>query len=116
MHSNQNTNACYGRARSFFSAVLVFTSEKIVNTPTEKWRAGWRSRGRSPCEYSYFPHRGFSRWSNSVQDYIVTKQQRVDHQPDSRSGVALILWTLRSVPLNSSSALKRMPTSFFNTP
>ena len=38
------------------------------------------------------------------------------YQPDSRSGVAVILCTLRSVPLNSSSALKRMPTSIFSTP
>lgn len=48
-------------------------------------------------------------------DFILSYQIKT-YQPDSRSAVAVILWTLKSVPLNSSSALRRMPTSFFNTP
>ena len=38
------------------------------------------------------------------------------YQSVSRSGPEVILWMVRSAPLNSSSALRRMPSVFFSRP
>lgn len=59
---------------------------------------------------------------HAIQDFIVlfktllSRNNNNTYQPDSRSGVAVILWMLKSAPLNSSSASRRMPTNFFSTP
>lgn len=58
----------------------------------------------------FHPDRLYSRPTNFITRY------HEDHQPDSRSGVALILCMLKSAPLNSCSASRRMPTIFLISP